>query len=81
MQTLDMICQIMIFACGGGGIYMISRGDRFSKWGFVACMMAQPFWLASAWMSRSWGIFAVSAVYTLSYLNGIRNWFWKKGKK
>lgn len=80
MKTLDFVCQIMIFVLGASGIYLLSRNDKYSKWGFVLCLLSQPFWFISAYITNSWGIFAVSVIYCASYINGIKNWFYKTKK-
>ena len=81
MDWLDTICQAAIFALGAAGIYLLGRNDKSSKYGMILGLMSQPFWFVSTWRSGSWGMFAVSFVYTMMYANGIRNWFGKKGKK
>jgi drug/metabolite transporter (DMT)-like permease len=70
----------MIFVLGGAGVYLLMRNDRFSKWGAVLCLMSEPFWFYSTLADKSWGIFAVSFVYTFFYVFGIYN-FWFRNKK
>jgi hypothetical protein len=73
------VSQIMIFILGAGGIYLLSRNDRWSKWGPVIALASEPFWFYTAIADKSWGVFAVSFVYTVFYALGVYNfWFRKK---
>ncbi|MDR1337462.1 MAG: hypothetical protein LBJ73_00340 [Rickettsiales bacterium] len=86
---LITISEIMIFICGAGSILLLNLNNKYSKYGVFIGLLSQPFWFISAANSQSWGIFAVSFIYTASYLTGIYN-FWirinrtnkiKKGKE
>ncbi len=74
---LDTISQIVIFTFGTLSIILIGRKNR---WGFVAALITQPFWLYTSYAHGQWGIFAASCVYAASWLYGFYEWFIKKEK-
>jgi hypothetical protein len=80
MSVLEIVCQTMIFICGAGSIYLLSRNDKYSKYGMVLGLVSQPFWYITAYLTNSYGIFAVNLVYTMSYINGIFKWFYSHKK-
>lgn len=75
MEILKIISDFMAFVLTTGGIYLLSRNDKYSKWGAVIGLAAQPFWFILAVLTESPGIFLTAVVLTAFYLNGIRNFF------
>ncbi len=48
------------------GLYFVSMEFlRRQLLGWILMLAAQPFWLATTWMSAQWGMFLVSVIYTL----------------
>ncbi|MFH1175625.1 MAG: hypothetical protein V1698_02795 [bacterium] len=74
---LDKICQIIILLLAPIAILLISKKI---KWGFVVGMASQPFWIATSYLNKQWGVFAVSLLYLFVWANGIYEWFLKPGK-
>ena len=74
----DNISQVAIFILGITSIVLIARKN---KWGFVVGLLAQPFWYITSFANHQWGVFFVSFIYTLSWLYGIYEWFFKKNIK
>ena len=74
------ITEIMIFVLGSGAAFLLNLNNRWSRWGAVVGLISEPFWFLSAYMSGSWGIFAVSFIYTFSYIIGVYN-FWIRDKR
>ena len=77
MLTLDQISQIGITIFGVSAIILVARKN---KWGFVLGLLSEPFWLATSFLNKQWGVFLLSIVYVSSWAFGIYNWFYK-GKK
>jgi hypothetical protein len=77
-ETMKIICDVVIFALGAGSIYLLSLNNKYSGYGMIAGLIAQPFWFIHAYMTDSLGIFLVSVVYAASYINGVRNFFFRK---
>ena len=74
----NMIIQFFIFIFGVTSIVLVSKKN---KWGFVAGLLSQPFWLLNSFISKEWGIFLVSIAYTISWSYGIYKWFFKENEK
>lgn len=72
---MGVIAQVVIFVCGCLSLFLIARNDRYSKYGFLVGITAQPFWLYTTYVNGQWGIFAVSFIYTANYCLGIWHWF------
>ena len=74
----EIISQIAIFALGTSAIVLIAKKN---KWGFVAGLLAQPFWFITSYTHEQWGVFFVSFIYLGSWLLGIYEWFFKDQKE
>lgn len=73
-----MINQIAIFILGGLGVFLVGTTGRWQKYGYVFGLLSQPFWFYSVWQSQQWGMFAICIVYLFSWINGFRNYWFKK---
>lgn len=80
LSTLLDIAEIMIFVLGSGAVFLLNLNNRWSRWGAVLGLISEPFWFLSAYASGSWGVFAVSFIYTISYVVGIYNFWFRKAK-
>jgi len=75
------VSQAMIFICGASAIYLLSRNDKYSKYGVAIGLLGQPFWFYSAITDMAWGIFLGNFIFTYSYAIGVYNfWFRKKSE-
>jgi len=74
----ENISQIAIFIFGVTSIILVAKKN---KWGFVFGLLTQPFWYITSFINKQWGVFFVSIFYSLSWLYGIYEWFFKKNKK
>lgn len=59
---------ILIFSCLSILLFSTKKAYRF---GFVAGLCGQPFWIYSSLCAEQWGIFAVSLWYTFFHIKGI----------
>lgn len=66
--TLFSCCSIWLFS-----------GKKYYKWGFIAGICGQPFWIWAAFHTDplQWGIGIVSLWYTFNHLRGIKN-HWRR---
>jgi hypothetical protein len=77
----DWLLQLGIFVLSLAAIAMIATTGSLHRWGFVAGLASQPFWIAALWRARSpggtrmWGMFALSVVYCAIWIFGILNRF------
>ncbi len=71
-----MLDQIGIALTGCIAIWL-SQDARAShrRWACIFGLIGQPFWFYAAWQAGQWGIFALSFIYTASWLKGLwNNW-------
>ncbi len=54
----------------GKGILAIILVSRKNRWGFVFGLASQPFWFATSFINRQWGIFFLSVIYLGSWTYG-----------
>ena len=74
---LDLISQFAIPILGTSSIILIAKKN---KWGFVLGLAAQPFWFITSFINQQWGVFIVGFIYTLSWIFGVYEWFFKNSK-
>ena len=74
------VAEVMIFVLGSGAVFLLNLNNRWSRWGAIIGLLSEPFWFLSAYASNSWGIFAVSFIYTFSYICGVYNFWFRKNK-
>ena len=66
--------QLFIFCTGAISISLISTLDpALQCYGFAIGLAGQPAWIFDCYRDRKYGMFAMSAIYTASMLNGLRN--------
>ena len=70
-MTYSIFNQSMIFILGIVTMFMISRKEEWSKWGFVAGLAAQPFWYYSSITTHQYGILCLNIIYTFCWVQGI----------
>lgn len=74
-----MIDQIAIGVCGVASVWL-SQDERLSRRRFACIfgLLAQPFWFIATWKAQQYGIFALCALYTFSWLRGFFvHWVWR----
>jgi hypothetical protein len=72
-----ILSQIMIFLLGAPALWLIGRPEKWSRWGFVLGLMAQPFWYYATIVDHQYGILALNVVYTYNWCQGIYFRFYK----
>ncbi len=72
-----VIEQFSIFILGISAIVMIGLDptNPLQRYGFIVGLISQPAWLYFSFRTKSWGIFWLSVIYTVSWVNGINNNF------
>jgi len=74
-DTLDIIAQIGVNIFGLAAMFLIARKN---KWGFVVGLASQPFWITSFVINRQWGLVCIAVLFTINWIYGIYEWFFKK---
>lgn len=75
---LDHFVQAGLVVFGGTAVYLFGCKDRdISRWGCVAALCAEPLWLYGAWIAGQWGVMIMACIYSIGWVRGIRNHFWR----
>ncbi len=69
---------ILFFSCSSIALF---SSKKMFRYGFIAGLFGQPFWIYSSWSAGQWGIFLVSLWFTFFHCRGIWNNFKKLGKR
>ena len=75
---LDTIAQAGLAVFGITAIILVAKKN---KWGFVFGLLSQPFFFITSYINAQWGLFLLNIAYTLSWIYGIYNWFFKNNVK
>lgn len=65
--------QIIIFVISSSAVWLVSRKEEWSKWGYVLGLIGQPFWFITTIHNEQWGMVLLCLFYTYSWAQGI--WF------
>ena len=70
------MCQVMILILSLTSIILLtSKSESVKRWGSVAGLCSQPFWLYATWNADQGGMFLLSITYTILWVRAIRNGF------
>jgi hypothetical protein len=72
---LEIVSQIAIPILSVIGLTLLTNKN---KWGNVAGLASQPFWIYTTLYNELWGLFILSIIYTGIWTNGIYQWFKKE---
>lgn len=73
------LAQLGIAVFGVAAIYLSQHPvERVRRWGCIAGLCGQPFWIASSYLAGQWGILALTALYTMAWCRGVRT-YWLRG--
>lgn len=82
MSSIDQIvCQMAILLFGCSAVWLVGRAEAWRRWGYIAGLCAQPFWLFTSVKHDQWGIAILSLWYTYSWTQGIYNYWIRPGRK
>lgn len=74
---MNLISQIMIFVLGVPALVLLGRPEKWSRWGFILGLAAQPFWYYQTIVGEQYGILALNIVYTFAWCQGIYYKFYR----
>ncbi len=69
-----MLIQAIIVVCSCISIGLLSSKKHF-RYGFIAGVVGQPFWIYETLRTEQWGMFIVSLWFIWSHARGIKNNF------
>jgi hypothetical protein len=75
---MEIITQIAITVFSCTSIFLFSTKSYY-RYGFIAGIVGQPFWIYSSYSTGQWGIFLVSLWFTVAHIRGLKNHFIKSG--
>jgi len=75
----NLILQIVITLFGILAIGLLSLKHKARKYGFVAGLISDVFWVWWVLLTGNYIFLVFTSARILCYLNGIRNYFLKKG--
>ena len=79
---IDLAAQWAIAVLGPGAVLLVGfREERIRRWGYIAGIAAQPFWFVTLYHNRQWPLFLVAAVYTVGWVQGIWNFWIRRGSR
>jgi hypothetical protein len=71
---MESIIQIIILVLSGLAVWLVSHSKaRVRKWGYVAGLAGQPFWLFTTVQHEQWGLVVLSGWYTEAWARGVIN--------
>ena len=71
---LGVFSQIGIALFGCSAIWLVGRKEvQVRRWGYVAGLCGQPFWLYTSITAKQWGIVALCLWYTFAWGSGFYN--------
>jgi hypothetical protein len=78
VELLDYISQVGIFIFGATAVYLLTRKDKWTRWGHIAGWLSQPFFLYTAYVNGQIGVFLLAIFYWIQWTKGIYNYFYKE---
>jgi len=70
--------QIGIILLSCPAIWLVSRKDKWKRWGYILGLCGQPLWLYSSIENGQWGIAILSLWYTYAWGQGVYNYWIKE---
>ena len=80
-MTYNLILQILITFFGILAIYLLSLKHKVRRYGFVAGLVSDVFWIWWVLLTGNYVFLVFTVVRILCYLNGVRNYFGRKNEK
>lgn len=66
--------QMMIFILNGSSIlFLSSKSNKIKRWGFMALILSEPFWLVTSYTHKQWAIFVLTFWYLIISVVGYYN--------
>jgi hypothetical protein len=71
-----VIEQLIIGVCGIASVWLVNDPrEHWRRWACVIGLAAQPFLMFATFKAAQWGIFALSFVYAIGWLRGVRHYW------
>lgn len=68
------LLQVVLLAVGVLGMTLLVNADSTPKrtWAYLVLLFGQPFWIGITAGAQQWGMCAMSVIYTVLYVQGLR---------
>lgn len=71
-EVIDQISQVAIIVLGVGASILIARKNKL---GVLMAFLSEPFWFATSYINKQWGVFLISILYTGTWGYAVYKWF------
>lgn len=75
---MDITAQIIASILVGISTWLLGRLEKWKRWGYIAGLIAQPFFVYPLVLNEVWGLLVLTGVCTYSYGQGVYNYWIKK---
>jgi len=75
---MDILCQVWIGLFGMTAVWLVGRLEKWSRWGYICGLLAQPAWFYTTISHGQYGITFLSIFYTYSWSQGAYNHWIKR---
>ena len=75
---MDVITQIFVLFFGVGAVFLVGLKTDKKRWGYILGICGQPFWFYQFITHEQYWLIGIGILYTISWINGIRNYWCKK---
>lgn len=79
LEYLDFL-QWLAAGFGVGGAYLLARNTASSRWGWVAFLVSNIFWIAYGVLTAQYGLLVQQIFFTGTSFLGVYSWFCKPGR-
>lgn len=72
---LDDLLQAGVLVFTVAALWLIGKPGRLARWGYLAGLAGQPFYLTASWRADQWGMFLAAVIVTGLWWRGAVNHF------
>jgi hypothetical protein len=72
IEAIEYIASALAFF----GAFLLAKNTEISKWGFVAYIISNMFFVAWSIMFEVWGILTMNIGFLIINVYGIKKWFY-----
>lgn len=74
-----MIEQFFLATLSLGAVFFSQCStDKLRRFACISGLLAQPFWFHTTWEAGQYTLFGLSVVYTLNWMRGAYNFWWRQ---
>lgn len=81
LEAFDAVSQVGVVIFGSAAIYLVTRKDKWQRWGYMLGLCSQPFFLFTTWYNWQPGVLILALWYTTQWAKGIKNYWLDGGER